>query len=734
VAVRYVDQGIYGSCSFNGQTATSILTINSISSGRFGLGSIVVIAGTTYYCSAILGLNVNGTGTFTLNNVAGGSLMSLTQSAIAMTSTYGNPLTGVITTSTGTGLEWGVAQDGDGTLIGAATSAIGSIEFTSVPTTGAISVMGAVISTTGVIGAGSTTAAADVLANNINAATTAAVASPIIGSPQVRNVVYARGPSNGAPANTCQIMTRQGSAAHNSLTNIASTFNLSPTVVQFAGGAGGAWAYTFNGFPAMWPQAIASYGTWASVQPYVGAIGVGDVVNVRAGKVINISPSNLAVPNRIEAMGSQANPVIFVIDNSTLWADGSEPTLKFLFNPANGVSGHQFRADVQTAYFAILGNKYASGVYSLQFEVTSTVAAELVIQFGGPCLMQGFSHIATNAAGGNCIVANATSWATVSPHATIFKDFLIKHASPSRWMIDFTAGAQQRLVCVNGEFNNGAAASSNTGFVRFTGNSNYGLTFDSCKFTNFVVGSKLLSSLNGPLTKFLLRNQSWGNVTDRGPTLLGATPVSVIAEDRSVVAHSAYGQRDFMIDTSNGFVEWNSTRSFPYLSGLQLDGATGWSYHFIPTTLAANIDRTTPFELPRIGKINTLADGARTITIEFALEKNIVWTRNDVSIQVQYEDVNGDIITLDSWSHTGVALTTSVITWQGMAVDPADAVSKVLYTDTGNLYHLRYKLAVSTPSGKNMRNGTDVGLIFRIHASVSNATRGGFVDPDFAIA
>ena len=56
---------------------------------------------------------------------------------------------------------WGVPQEGDGTTKDAATaSAIASIAFASVPTTGTFSVCGATVSTTGVIGAASADAAA----------------------------------------------------------------------------------------------------------------------------------------------------------------------------------------------------------------------------------------------------------------------------------------------------------------------------------------------------------------------------------------------------------------------------------------------------------------------------------------------------------------------------------------------------------------------------------------------
>lgn len=159
---------------------------------------------------------------------------------------------GAYATALGATPTWGVPQEGDGSTKDAATSAsIGAVVFASVPTSGTISVCGATVSTTGVIGAASVDAAANTLADNINSATTTVSTSVAINAGstanRLRNFVYARGPSGGAPAGTCQIMMRIGSTtlnyAENSASQIATTFSAAPTITQFAGGTSGCWGW-----------------------------------------------------------------------------------------------------------------------------------------------------------------------------------------------------------------------------------------------------------------------------------------------------------------------------------------------------------------------------------------------------------------------------------------------------------------------------------------------------------
>lgn len=247
---------------------------------------------------------------------------------------------GAYATSLGATPTWGVPQEGDGSTKDAATSAsIGAVAFASVPTSGMISVCGANVSTTGVIGAASVAAAANTLAANINSATTTVSTSVAINAGstanQLRNFVYARGPSGGAPAGTCQIMMRIGSTtlnyAENSAAQIATTFSAAPTITQFAGGTSGCWGWLVQtqllgvaNSIVLWTYGILHRnGTVTkSDSSAVYTLTEMDTVWCRNGK-------NLVVPHQnnelyLRAVGQTS--LLLAVDNGTKWvgdaADG----------------------------------------------------------------------------------------------------------------------------------------------------------------------------------------------------------------------------------------------------------------------------------------------------------------------------------------------------------------------------------------------------------------------------
>ena len=124
---------------------------------------------------------------------------------------------------------WGVAQDGDGLAMGAATPAVASLVINAVAAVGnTIAFMGLTLTAvaSGASGlnfnVGATVGAqADNLATCINALTSLVSAATSPQTPQARNLLYARGPTLGAPAGTLQIMTRAGSALLNQASNAA---------------------------------------------------------------------------------------------------------------------------------------------------------------------------------------------------------------------------------------------------------------------------------------------------------------------------------------------------------------------------------------------------------------------------------------------------------------------------------------------------------------------------------
>lgn len=227
---------------------------------------------------------------------------------------------------------WGVPQEGDGTATtAAASSAVASVLFNAVPTTGAFTLCGVAVSVTGVLSAASVDAAANALAANVNAATTAVGSGVASGLPQLRNLVFARGPSGGAPAGTCQVMMRAGSDKLNHATNAlvaaSHTFNgTAPTVTQFVGGTGGCWGW-FLANQALGVSssiAIRTYGLLAAAPMVAYTVpGEFDDIIVRTGRNITVTFTGAFL-----AQTTRFNPVTFVMDDGTTWT-GDSATGKF---------------------------------------------------------------------------------------------------------------------------------------------------------------------------------------------------------------------------------------------------------------------------------------------------------------------------------------------------------------------------------------------------------------------
>ena len=128
---------------------------------------------------------------------------------------------------------FGLPQEGDGLARAASTAAgTASVIFSAVPAGGSPNITVCGVSFTAalssVTGAASADLSANALAGLINGSTTAvggsinsvSSATTVSGSlPKLQNLVYARGPSAGAPAGTCQIMMRVGSAMLNYANN-----------------------------------------------------------------------------------------------------------------------------------------------------------------------------------------------------------------------------------------------------------------------------------------------------------------------------------------------------------------------------------------------------------------------------------------------------------------------------------------------------------------------------------
>lgn len=711
MADKYCESGLYGAAVVTGTISGTVLTVSSISPGgvaNVGPGAWITGAGISNYTyiTGTPGTGTGGTGTYNLNK-------SMTvASPVTITCSHGYPR--LIPS-------WGVAQEGDGTATGASTPATVSVDmstwtFTSGSST--FSVMGCTALTIGA-GANSATNAqysatyATMLANivaaiNLATATTVNIPSGWTAT-QVRNTVYAR--ANG---NNLELMTRAGSASWNTL--VALTFiNVTGSSLQsWASGAGGAWGYIANFCNAtIWPSAVAvcSYGLWAANRPFAGVVSAGDVITLRAGITVPWFAINSTVT--MSAMGSAASPVIFAVDDGTVWpADGLTPVLTFkVDNNNNGTTERLSLSSTASVFAEILGKTYFDGTKSLHFENVGTNAnAHLHIGLGGSILLSDFKL--TSAVGQACLSTTVQVSAYLQ---AVVRDGFVSTPLSSNPFVRLSDGVATKWLLQGMVFDNTGSATPASQVLQL-GLAGYtaALDFVGCKFTNFVSPSVLSAFVNvgasGALATFDACD--FGNVTSRGPYIAVGATARLAPYVHAITVVNRSGNREFAIDNSRGFLEWNASGSFPTCNALLDDGVTPWSIKALPSTSAGTIDTKAPLTLPRIAKLNSLASGARTITVRFVAHSSLTPTISTVSAIVQYVSA-GVIVVRDTYGNSDAAVASDSTTWANQGS------------------YVRWALTFTTPD--SIDTLTEIGVTIRLHASVSASDRLYFFDPEVGV-
>lgn len=617
---------------------------------------------------------------------------------------------------------WGSAQDGDGTVSTVGTPSTAAVVFTGVPSSGAIAVLGITLSPTWATNADT---CANNLATAINAsASTASGPASFTVKSQVRNHVYARGPAGGAPAGTCQIMTRQASAAHAGLIAVTHTLNnvSSASTINFSGGSGGCWGYLFNA-ATVWASSVAqfAYGCWGTGQPFTGVMAAGDTVNLRSAKTINISGT---VNVRLSAMGSALQPVRFLVDNSTLWSDGTNPKISII-----GTAGGGYTADFSssaTTYAHIQSHLYSDATYALNFERSAVASTSdyMRVGCGGPWRLD-FVRFA-------CLQNGAFAQPSESNNSTASGYTLLrgcKFQSGMQLSLPIipwgVSGNSVRLDMQDCTFQLTSATDVQTQVISLGSATNGLLSFDNCKFVGFVPGSRMHAA-NPSFTvnnqSAVFRNCALGGISRLGPDFFGA-PVGFDAyrQPRGVYISGQNGNREFVINTPHGYVGWAAAQGYPTLNAVLIDGVTPWSIRMIPSTLASSVNPQGPLESPRLGKINTLGTGVRTATIELLIDTTLSWTKKSIGVVVEYIDVAGAVQVIESYDPTNGALDASTAAW-----------STTTFSDGGTLTFNKRKFAITTPTA--VAADSEISFYLRLYETVSNATQGVFIDPEIVVS
>ncbi len=642
---------------------------------------------------------------------------------------------------------WTVPQEGDGLALAPSTTAgTAFISFSGIPTSGTISVCGVSVSTTSVLSAASADASANQLATNINATATTVASGVSSSTPQLRNLVFARGPSGGAPSGTTQIMFRVGAVGLNysfpntncQITTTMNNVSSTATDQRFEGGVSGAYGWFFNYNATIWPQAIAQlgYGVWAAQQPLAGTIQAGDVVNIRA-KNLTYTITNTSFTATVAAIGTKASPVVMIVDDGTLWpADGSTPVLKFTSSYSSNVSYAISHNGL--SFVHLKAKKYSSGQRNLVFEASSSSSglSNVIVHYGGNVRFENIDILGIGVHGRGAIYAGVSAGGAGT--CSSFYGCRVTHAQPATTGPDYHIKSQlnatMRVDFIECEFVLTAAAVP-WDFCAIQSTADCGMTFTACKMTGWVTGSKIhaIKSSYASAADFIMyfKNCDLGNLNNWSP-ISGTATLSKQPYDfgiQGLTITNTYGNRDFMIDQPNGAFSWNSAQSYPLLAGTLIDTTDKWSMRCVPSTNAPNLGPLSPAIGPAISKINTLADGIRTLTIEFVLEKTYSWTKKDFSVLIEYMDSTNERKTIDTFDPLSGAFTASTAAWTPLVDD--GGTDRVTYVEGATLYHNRYKFTVTTPTA--IKSGTEINIYPRLHTAASDVTKGLFIDPEIGV-
>lgn len=634
---------------------------------------------------------------------------------------------------------WGVPQEGDGSAMAAATaSSVASVAFASVPGSGTISVCGVSISTTGVIGAASVDAAANALATNINATATAVGSSVAIGVPQLRNLVFARGPAGGAPAGTCQVMMRIGSASLNHATNanvaIATTFSAAPTITQFAGGSGGCWGWATN------PSALgvgssiakAAYGAMFK-RPYVTPTAGVDLVfptdrtifRTGGGASKTISFNITVYDETLTIMPDTGIEKHCVFDSNLFWTgDSASGVLMLHITYSNDEVDTNFAWTRDTSGLGGRGIFLSPKRGSLEIRCTNTRAngrfymahVDYYGQYGvrnfkvsgviftddttsSACFLSFFPTLGSVAEEGfqtaeyeNCL------YRVLTPRSFVRQQFAVRGNSRATCMTRFIGCEWDFNYTSVSDPNDLVAAMGNS-----TGDPGY-LYLENCKFNGFASGFKLCSAITGQMQ---VNNGSVCNIVAKNCEGLRLTsayaglPANARAADprnRMIYQSSllpGIGQ-GFRLEDIRGVAEWLPANSpaFPTLAAVSVVTAQPWSMRLVWVQAAGN-NHAQPFEAPEIATVVQAATGTRTVTCEVFLPSTIT---SGLELKISYID-NTDVMRFESVS----ALVSSSASWTNAGSYSGFVAKKLVITTafqvkSGCVLSARVRLVEPAPS------------------------------------
>lgn len=596
---------------------------------------------------------------------------------------------------------------------------------------------------------GATLAAA--LAAGINACTNTVVVTgadnPMLGwrASQLRSLVYAW--QDSANPAILRIQTRCASSAYNKTSFfqcVSGGFTVSggggQVAAMFDGGVSGAWQYflAYGQNLTIEGGTQVRYGVLGDIL-LAGTIDPGDAVVIRTADeehndiTFLLGGYNNGASHSMRNMGTLAQPVEFIFDDGTEWPTSNPtPTLRWK-SYANGSQMSLFTSSPSSAgaFVRLLGKRYSNGNANFSLEPMRVNGAPVS---GANIRWQQLVYVYLenmdiSITPGHSFVIQLNHGNSLSNVMATWKGVRIQSGQSQSFLdVPVHNSTHGYLRLVDCEIDNAGNLSPHAGVIACVNgySPNHIFEFDNVRLKNFVTGSRwMVNSADGrPVFIVRAKNVDFGGVTVVGPTF--SVYPNGTAHLRIASAFSQFGYREFFIDTQTGFCDWTYGRAYPTLNAKLPDRVTPWVIHAIPTTVANQANEYAPFEMPRIAKLNTLDDGVRTFTVNFAIHDALGWNSSHISFVIEYEAVNGEKVYATVYDRAGAPLMPAPeAVWSLMAN------GKVRFE---NADHTPYKMVFTTPADRPIKKGSEISIYPRLHGTAANITQGLFICPEILVS
>lgn len=660
-------------------------------------------------------------------------------------------------------------QDGDGKATGSTTPAVSSASWdltSASASSGTMTVMGASI--TGLTASGSALASA--IATAINASTAAiTAANGNITSVYLKALVWAT--TSGA---VLTVYSRIASDGLNYSINTAcqmatgTGWTSPPANAQFSGGVSGPFRYLFNttalatAVSASVSGAVGTYGAMPAT--VMGAVAAGDTIHIRtkrSGSNVTLTwPTAASCYVTIRTIGTLVNPLTFLADNGVKWPGDAGV---FTMTCDSSLNYHRSIAPPASATTkqVLSGVNITETARNWRHELTGvTIPGNYAYRIGsnlfGTCFSEIRSMEFVGASGGamdnvnskyaylQLLVSGGSALPKDNP-ASVFVDLIVKTQAKTSPIVAISAVNTNSLRMINCVFDHTGITQASTEVMVSTtapagGTGHWRYEAIGCRWVGFTSSANLSGWNNFDATKkctVILRDCSFDNIKIFGGSanggIVGNAESATSDYDLlcSIQTISTVGNRPTTYETFRKAWGWFDSAA-PKTSGSVLpDGATSFSIRCAVTSEAGNVGRGIPVLFPRMGKINSLADGSRTAKLRLLVDNNIktaIGSRDpnnaELFISITYVGTDG----------LPKTVTTQANLWDtptALSAGTAGDWSATSYDVNGVTHNYSpYEISLSLP---NLKGYSELGLVFGQGCQSSSVDNYVFLDPEWSL-